>query len=293
MIHLIQRGLMFGNLIHIAAPALVERYNRALKHLTQNQTNLNEFHIDISGYSPEIGDELDDHLYLNHAGVNRQFILLTTDQKSSPLLNAKFSTSRKILKEFITKNEPQLFALTARDAVAGELVNSVYAVTSPERLFDIRRIEIEADTTKGTLRDADIHKLETCRNIALIRFDGSLYFANTCYFEDKVLERAALKPDLKYVIIDAEGINEIDATGEEMLHHLAERLGETGVELLIARAKKQVWDVLSRTGFIDKIGEDHMFALRTQAFNDAWDKLGDNHAETCPLRLAPAKASEI
>ena len=144
----------------------------------------------------------------------------------------------------------------------------------------------------GTLRDADIHKLETCRNIALIRFDGSLYFANTGYFEDKVLERAALKPDLKYVIIDAEGINEIDATGEEMLHHLAERLSETGVELLIARAKKQVWDVLSRTGFIDKIGEDHMFALRTQAFNYAWDKLGGNHAETCPLRLAPPKAAE-
>ena len=144
----------------------------------------------------------------------------------------------------------------------------------------------------GTLRDADIHKLETCRNITLIRFDGSLYFANTGYFEDKVLERAALKPDLKYVIIDAEGINEIDATGEEMLHHLAERLGETGVELLIARAKKQVWDVLRRTGFIDKIGEEHMFALRTQAFNYAWDKLGDNHAETCPLRLAPAKPAE-
>ena len=154
MIHLIQRGLMFGNLIHIESPALIERYNRALKHLTNHQTKLTEFHIDISGYSPEIGDELDDHLYLNHAGVNRQFILLTTDQKSAPLLNAKFSTSREILKEFITKNEPQLFALTARDAVAGELVNSVYAVDGPKRLFDIRKIKIEADTTTGTVAEA-------------------------------------------------------------------------------------------------------------------------------------------
>ena len=154
MIHLIQRGLMFGNLIHIASPALIERYNRALKHLTNQQTKLSEFHIDVSGYSPEIGDELDDHLYLNHAGVNRQFILLTTDQKTAPLLNAKFSTSREILKEFILKNEPQLFALTARDAVAGELVNSVYAVDSPARLFDIRKVKIEADTTSGTVAEA-------------------------------------------------------------------------------------------------------------------------------------------
>ncbi|MEP5153772.1 DUF6638 family protein [Planktotalea sp.] len=155
MIHLIQRGLMFGNLIHVESPALIERYNRALKHLTQKQTELTDFHIDISGYSPEIGDELDDHLYLNHAGVNRQFILLTTDQKRAPLLNAKFSTSRDILKEFVIKNEPQLFALTAKDAVAGELVNSVYSVDSPVRLFDIRKVVLEADTTSGTVADAE------------------------------------------------------------------------------------------------------------------------------------------
>ena len=154
MIHLIQRGLMFGNLIHIASPALIERYNRALKHLTNHQTKLTDFHIDISGYSPEIGDELNDPLYLNHAGVNRQFILLTTDQKNAPLLNAKFSTSREILKEFILKNESQLFALTARDAVAGELVNSVYSVDGPAKLFDIRRVKIEADTTSGTVAEA-------------------------------------------------------------------------------------------------------------------------------------------
>ncbi|MEQ9694505.1 DUF6638 family protein [Shimia sp. SDUM112013] len=155
MKRLIQRGLMFGNLIEVASPVLVERYNRALKHLTGKTTALTDFHIDVSGYSPEIGDELGDHLYLNHNGVNRQFILLTTEQKNAPLLNAKFSTSRDILRDFITENERQLFALTARDAVAGELVNSVFSVTDPVRLFDIRKVVIEADTTEGTLRDVE------------------------------------------------------------------------------------------------------------------------------------------
>ena len=155
MKRLIERGLMFGNLIEVSSPVLVERYNRALEHLTGKRTGLEDFHIDISGYSPEIGDELEDHLYLNHGGCNRQFILLTTEQRHAPLLNAKFSTSREILKQFITDNEPQLFALTARDAVAGELVNSVFSVSAPERLFDIRKVVVEADTTEGTLRDAE------------------------------------------------------------------------------------------------------------------------------------------
>lgn len=151
---LIEKGLMFGNLFEVESPALIDRYNRALKHLTGKQTALTDFHIDISGYSPEISDELDDDLYLNHAGVNRQFILLSTDQKTAPLLNAQFSTARGILRQFITENEPALFALTTRDAVAGELVNSVFRVDTPAQLFEIRKITIEADTTEGTVATA-------------------------------------------------------------------------------------------------------------------------------------------
>lgn len=154
MNRLIQSGLMFGNLIRVDSPALVDRYNRALKHLTGQQTQLTEFHVDISGFSPEIGHELGDELYLNHAGVNRQFILLTTEQKTAPLLNATFSTNRGILRQFIEDNEAQLFALTARDAVAGELVNSVFTVSNPARLFDIHKITVEADTAGGTLQEA-------------------------------------------------------------------------------------------------------------------------------------------
>ncbi|MHA6264740.1 DUF6638 family protein [Arenibacterium sp. CAU 1754] len=155
MKRLIQRGLMYGNLFHVSSPALVDRYNRALEHLTGKTTQLSDFHIDISGFSPEIGDEFDDNLYLNHNGVNRQFILLSTDQKHCPLLHVKFSTSRDILRDFINDNEAQLFALTATDAVAGELVNSVFDVSDPAKLFDISRIRIEADTTRGTLRHAE------------------------------------------------------------------------------------------------------------------------------------------
>ncbi|AUR04939.1 hypothetical protein PhaeoP72_02996 [Phaeobacter inhibens] len=155
MKRLIQNGLMFGNLFHVASPTLVERYNRALKHLIGKTTTLTDFHVDISGYSPEVGDELGDDHYLNHAGVNRQFILLSTEQKRCPLLNVKFSTSRDILRRFIAANESQLFALTATDAVAGELVNSVFEVATPAQLFDIRQVRVEADTTRGTLRQAD------------------------------------------------------------------------------------------------------------------------------------------
>ena len=154
------------------------------------------------------------------------------------------------------------------------------------------RISILSRDPDGTLRDAEVRKLATCDNISLIRFDGRLFFANTGYFNDTILDRVAKKPDLKFVIIDAEGINEIDATGEEMLHELERRLQSLGIELLFARAKKQIMDILKRTGFVEHVGKERFFRLRTHAFEYAWAKLGDDHADTCPLKVARPLSDE-
>lgn len=154
MMRLLKHGLIYGDLFRVDTPAMVERYNVALESLTGKRTELDNFMIDISGYAPEIGDEFEDELYLNPNGVNRQFILLSTQQKDCPLVNAQFSTSHHILKSFIEDNESQLFALTARDAVAGELNNSVLRVDRPAQLFNIRQIVVEADTSKAHLKDA-------------------------------------------------------------------------------------------------------------------------------------------
>ena len=172
MKRLIEKGLMFGNLVEVSSPALVERYNRALQHLAGKQTKLNEFHIDISGFSPQIGHELGDPQYLNPNGCNRQFILLTTEQRTAPLLNMQFSTSREIMRQFIEANEAALFALTARDAVAGELANTVFEVSIPERLLAIRRITVEADTTGAHVADA--HELNA--KIAQFREEDDAWF---------------------------------------------------------------------------------------------------------------------
>lgn len=155
MKRLIERGLMFGNLIRIDTPALVERYNRALKALTGKTTALGEFHIDIAGQSPEVGDELGAMDYLAPGGANRRFILLTTEQKTAPLLNATFSTTRGILRQFIEENEAQLFSLTARDAVAGEIDAGVFDLSAPARLFEIGPARILADTTGAHLAGAE------------------------------------------------------------------------------------------------------------------------------------------
>jgi MFS superfamily sulfate permease-like transporter len=155
------------------------------------------------------------------------------------------------------------------------------------------RVAVLARHPDGTLRDAKVFGLETCANISVIRFDGSLYFANTSYFEDKVLERVAFRPHLRFMIIIGDGINQIDASGEEMIGHLAERLEKVGITLLFTGLKKQVLDVFLRTGLYQKIGVERFFRTDDLALEYAWKQIGNNHEADCPLNvvcpLPPAK----
>jgi SulP family sulfate permease len=137
----------------------------------------------------------------------------------------------------------------------------------------------------GALRDISVHHLPSSEKIAVLRFDDSLHFANAGYFEAKVLDVAAINPELRFILIDANGIAEIDATGEDALFHLVQRLKANGVELLLARMNEQCMGALRRTQASDKIGEDHFFSHVEHALSFAWDQLGtDYDRESCPLR---------
>ncbi len=141
----------------------------------------------------------------------------------------------------------------------------------------------------GTLRDVEVHALKTDKYISIMRFDGSLYFANAGYFESTVLERVATEPDLKFVIIDGQGINQLDATGLEVLYHLTERLhASAGVELLVARMKKQFMDTLRRSGMMAEFREEHFFARVQDAIDYAFQRLGPELTADSPLAMPPA-----
>jgi len=144
-------------------------------------------------------------------------------------------------------------------------------------------ISILARASDGELRDAGSNILQTCPNMTLMRFEGPLFFASAMYFEEKVLERVAAKPDLKFIIVDAEAITEIDATGEDMLHQLSLRLAALNIELVFARTKRQVMDVFVRTGFAGPDWLDHFYRHDEKAIEFAWQNIEGCEQEVCPL----------
>jgi SulP family sulfate permease len=126
------------------------------------------------------------------------------------------------------------------------------------------------------LRDVNNYPdMLTSELVVPVRFDGQLYFANMAYFEDTVLEAVAANPKAKYVLVVANGINNLDASGEDVIRLLNERLTESGITLVFSGLKKQVLDVMHRTGLYNKITPDHILADDDRALTAICAWLGE------------------
>lgn len=154
--------------------------------------------------------------------------------------------------------------------------------------FIYRRIEpgvaLLSKHPDGTYRNIERFGLAQCCYTSLIRFRGSLTFANCSYLEEKILEQTATRPDLKHIIIVGNGINEIDASGEGMLSTLISRLKESQYEIYFSGLNDIIMDVFNRTDIGEKIGKENFFRNIDQAIN-AINAKSHNHkeGETCPL----------
>lgn len=60
-------------------------------------------------------------------------------------------------------------------------------------------------------------------------------------------------------------MNEIDASGEEVIRHLFRRLREKGVTLVFSGLKHQVVTVLQRTGLYAEMGGESFFRTEEMA----------------------------
>ncbi len=134
------------------------------------------------------------------------------------------------------------------------------------------------------LRCVSTHGLQECEHMAMVRFDGPLFFANSSYLEDKMMEIMRIKKGLKHIILVSNGINDIDASGEETLSLLVDRIRSAGVEISLSGVNEAVMKVLRRTHLPAKIGENHIFSTMEKAIQAVHaESHRDSREQACPL----------
>ena len=152
------------------------------------------------------------------------------------------------------------------------------------------RVAVLGRHPDGALRDVQFHaELPTSPEILVLRFDDTLYFANAAFFESQVLDELAKKPSARVLLIVASGINQMDASGDEALRHLVERLRASDIQVVFCGVKKQVLDVMRRTELDRLIGEANLYPNEEQALAAIYATLGrDGRGELLPAE--PARA---
>lgn len=126
--------------------------------------------------------------------------------------------------------------------------------------------------------------LEECKYLSIIRFEGPLFFANASYLEDKISDLMLCKNTLRHVLIVANGINDIDASGEETLSLLVGRLRSADIDVSFSGINGTVMKVLVRTHLFNKIGADQIYSTMEAALNAIHPTLHTGEEmKCCPL----------
>jgi SulP family sulfate permease len=96
----------------------------------------------------------------------------------------------------------------------------------------------------------------TVEGVRIVRVDAALSFVNATHFR-KLLQRHAdtLTVEPRTMVLDASGINDIDATGSDTLSEILVEFEERGVDLHLSDVKGPVRDVLRRAGIWDRLGD--------------------------------------
>ncbi len=125
--------------------------------------------------------------------------------------------------------------------------------------------------------------VEERKDLLILRFDASLYFANTNYFKDHLHEMADRKGDsLRTIIINADSINSLDSSGVHALDELLDEYLSKGVKIIFTGVKGPVRDALSKAHLTEKIGQDCFF-MSVQEAVDFIDKQWNEEKEEAPF----------
>jgi len=99
---------------------------------------------------------------------------------------------------------------------------------------------------------------EVVPGVAVIRFDGGLFFATADALEDRLRETIHSTPGLTGIVLDCGGINFVDSQGAAKMADIADLAREAGVTLRLARLKPAVRATLARDGVIERIGAERI-----------------------------------
>ena len=156
-------------------------------------------------------------------------------------------------------------ALTTLSVLAAGVVVGILFGVALSLLGLINRISNPPDAVLSEVPGSGFHDLgnaprQTLPGLIVYRFYAPLLFSNAGHFVGRVRALIAASPQpVRWFLVDAQAITDIDVTAVEALHALNEEMQRQGVVLKIAHANRPLRELLQRTGLALEIGPESFF----------------------------------
>jgi SulP family sulfate permease len=156
-------------------------------------------------------------------------------------------------------------ALTTLSVLAAGVVPGIIFGVALSLLGLINRISRPPDAILSAVPGRGFHDLgvtetQTVPGLIAYRFYAPLLFSNAGHFAERVRQLITKCPQkVRWFLLDAQAITDIDVTAVETLHTLHEELRAQGIALKIAHANRPLRQLLERTGLAAEIGQQSFF----------------------------------
>ena len=128
----------------------------------------------------------------------------------------------------------------------------------------------EIGGVEGVYRNVSrFHEARVREDVLIIRFDSALHFANHRFLQNSItelLERRSSKQNT--IILSAEAIGYIDASGISALEILIDYLEKKNIDFRLAAATGPVRDAIESSKLIARIGKTRCFTSINSALKD-------------------------
>ncbi|RKG84864.1 SulP family inorganic anion transporter [Corallococcus terminator] len=101
---------------------------------------------------------------------------------------------------------------------------------------------------------------ETVPGLVVYRFDAPLFFANARFLREQVRRLVAeSRVPVKWFVLDASSVFDLDVTAAEGLEKLRHELEGEGIVLVVAQARAPMRSMLRRSGLLAQLGKERLY----------------------------------
>ncbi len=127
--------------------------------------------------------------------------------------------------------------------------------------------------------------LPECPQLKLLRMEGAIYFGAAAHVAQRLHELREAPNAPRHLLVMAKSMNFIDLAGAQVWEDELVARRAMGGDLYFHRPRPEVLDMWKRTGFLTRLGEDHIYPDKATALHAIYAKLDRNICAGCQARI--------